>query len=137
MKGEDPRIDPAPLSEVPRLLRAGAEEFNARRYWHAHEAWEAAWHSLRKHAPERAAYVKGMILVTAALENAVRGKESGFKRQFAEGLHHLLASPEASPLRNGRAWVDALVPMYVDACRRVDWSTWRDSTWTPPPVELS
>jgi len=74
--GLDPRKDPAPLAEVPRLLRGGAVEFNARRFWHAHEAWETAWHALRAHQPEAAGYVRGMILVAAALGNWSRSWQS-------------------------------------------------------------
>ena len=135
-KGPDPRVDTAPLADVPRLLREGAAEFNAARFWHAHEAWESAWHALRKHDPRSESYVHGMILVAAALENAKRGKENGFKRQFAEGLHLILGSRERAPLQRPRDWEDALVRLYADACRRLDWAAWNASGWSAPQVEF-
>ena len=138
-KGPDPRVDPAPVEDVPRLLREGAAEWNAARFWHAHEAWESAWHALRKAGRDAdAAYVKGMIVVAAALENATRGKEAGFKRQFAEGLHALKTSrADGLGLAGARAWEDALTVLYADAMRRRRWEWWRESGWTAPPLTFS
>lgn len=139
-KGPDPRKDTASLADVPRLLREGAAEFNARRFWHAHEAWESAWHALRAHRPEAAGYVRGMILVAAALENATRRKESGFKRQFAEGLHALkgeAAGRAIVALRDAHAWEDALAALYADACRHHDFSGWNEGGWQAPDVEFA
>lgn len=140
-KGPDPRADPAPRAEVPRLLREGAREWAEGRYWHAHEAWEAAWHALRA-AGERDAseLLHGLILCAAALENATRGKEAGFKRQMAEGLYlartHVHVSDELGLVDAG-ALLDALALLYVDACRRLDWSAWRASGWSPPRLDLA
>lgn len=140
-KGPDPRKEAAPLAEVPRLLREGAAHYGERRFWHAHEAWESAWHALRAAGKaDMAAYVRGMILVTAALENAVRKKEEGFKRQLAEGLHALLTSrpaAEALGVRDARAWEDALCLLYADACRRREWAWWNEGGWTAPPLALA
>lgn len=139
-RGPDPRIDVATLDELPALLREGASEWNARRFWHAHEAWERAWHALRAAGQDAgAAYVRGMILVAAALENATRGKEEGFKRQFAEGLHHLHADPAAGGalgLADAPAWERALAALYADACRRREWAWWNESGWRAPEVIL-
>lgn len=139
-KGPDPRLNAKPLEDVPRLVAEGAREYNARRFWHAHEAWEEAWHALRAAKRDEAGgYLRGMILVTAALENATRGKESGFKRQLAEGLHALLAHEAgATELRvhAPRAWERALTALYADACRRRDWTWWNASGWTAPPLAL-
>lgn len=136
-KGPDPRAAPASPAEVPALLAEGAREFNERRFWHAHEAWETAWHALRAAGREAdAGYVRGMILVAAALENALRGKEEGFKRQFAEGLHALHGHRVGAPLVDAPAWEDALAQLYADACRRREWAWWRDSPWVAPTVEL-
>lgn len=121
-------------------MAAGAEEYNARRFWHAHEAWEEAWHALR--AAERddaAGYLRGMILVTAALENATRKKEAGFKRQFAEGLHALFEhEPGAEELgvEDARAWERGLARLYVDASRRRVWTRWNESGWDAPRLAL-
>lgn len=139
-RGPDPRENAAPIDEVPRLVKDGAAEYNARRFWHAHEAWESAWHALRAAKHDDAAhYLRGMILVTAALENATRGKRDGFKRQFAEGLHAMLTRREASAaigVRDARAWEHALVLLYVDACRRRVWTHWADGDWSAPRLEV-
>lgn len=141
MKGPDPRANPVPLTEVPRLLRAGADEYDARRFWHAHEAWEEAWHALR--AASRGAeaeFLHGLILCAAALENATRRKEAGFKRQFAEGLFLLREhAAGARPLgvADAASFIDALAHLYVDACRRRDWTHWLDSGWVAPRIALS
>ena len=137
-KGPDPRKEARPVQEVPRLLREGAERFNETRFWDAHEAWEEAWHALRATGREEdAAYLRGMILVAAALENATRKKEEGFKRQMAEGLHGLRTHPagrEGLAIPRASAWEDALLLLYVDACRRRDWTWWNDGGWAAPPL---
>lgn len=137
-KGPDPRVDPAPLHAVPRLLREGAQEWNEGRFWHAHEVWEGAWHALRSAGDAGAAeFVHGVILCSAALENATREKEAGFKRQCAEGLYLMRTHLEAA----GRmgvppGFLDALVLLYVDACRRQDWADWNGSGWRAPSLEM-
>lgn len=140
-KGPDPRVAHAPRADVPRLVREGAQRWGERAFWHAHEAWEGAWHALRAEGEADAAgYLRGMILVAAALENATRGKEAGFKRQFAEGLHHLRAhraGRRALGVADADSWEDALVGLYVEACRRRDWGFWNASGWSAPPLLLS
>ena len=138
-KGPDPRASPAPLHEVPALLAEGAAQWNARRFWHAHEAWETAWHALRALSrDDEAEFVHGMILCAAALENATRGKEDGFRRQCAEGLYLMRANMMGSPaaLRAPARFVDALAHLYVDACRRLEWSAWNASGWSAPALEI-
>lgn len=137
MKGPDPRKEAAPLEEVPRLLREGAAEWNAAKFWHAHEAWESAWHALRAAQRDaQAQYVRGMILCAAALENATRDKEEGFKRQFAEGIFSLKTGEAPAQLKAARSWEEALVLLYADACRRREWSWWNKSGWKAPSVDL-
>lgn len=140
-KGPDPRANARPLADVPALLRAGAEELRGRRFWHAHEAWEEAWHALRAADRKDAAeLLHGLILVAAALENATRGKEAGFKRQAAEGLHllraHLSAADELRLVEAPRL-VDALTALYLDACRRRDWAQWNGAGWRAPEVTFA
>ena len=141
MKGPDPRASPAPPEDVPRLLREGAAEWGARRFWHAHEAWESAWHALRAAGDADAAeVVHGLILCAAGLENATRGKESGFKRQLAEGLFLLRTHADAAAragLADAPRLLDALALLYVDACRRLDWAAWNAGGWRAPPVDLA
>ncbi len=138
---DDPRDDPVSVAEVPDLLREGADHFNAGRHWHAHEAWEDAWHALR--AADRqddAEFLQGMILVTAAYENSHRGKEAGFKRQMAQGLHQLRANAGSGTglgLRDEAGWVDALVTRYLEACRARRWEAWRREGHPPPELQLA
>ncbi len=140
MSGEDPRKNPVEVATVPRLLREGAALYNAGEFWLAHEAWETAWHSLRaEQRSDEAAYLRGMILITSAFENARRGKESGHKRQSAEGLHALLSHPQSARALNindPRGWESELVAVYVDACRRVKWSVWNESGWKAPALSF-
>ncbi len=139
MSSTDPRIAPEPVERVPELLVEGAEHYSSRRFWHAHEAWETAWHALRGAGrSEEAGFVRGMILVTAAFENATRDKEPGHKRQMAEGLHALLQFRAAGMglVKNADAWTQSLLALYVDACRRRRWAAWNESGWVAPPLEL-
>lgn len=137
-KGPDPRASPAPVEDVPRLARAGAAEWNEGRFWHAHEAWEEAWHALRAaQEPGAAEWLHGLILCAAGLENARRGKEEGFRRQTAEGLYLLREHlPHAARLGVGepRALLDALAHLYADACRRRVWAAWNEGGWRAPPI---
>jgi hypothetical protein len=123
------------------LLRQGASEWGARRFWHAHEAWEEAWHGLRASGEHDAAeFLHGMILTAAALENATRGKEEGFKRQFAEGLHLLHAHEQGAVhmgMHEPSVWLRALAVLYADACRRHEWATWNTSGWMAPTPEVA
>lgn len=135
-KGPDPRKETVPRDAIPHHLREGARLLDDRSFWHAHEAWETAWHALRAEGEaEAAAFVRGLILVAAACENATRGKPDGFRRQGAEGLHALrthlsagarLGFPEAA------AWVDAVTLIYLDACRQTRFEDWNASGWTLP-----
>lgn len=139
-KGPDPRLDPAPRERVPHLVREGAAHYAEGRFWHAHESWEEAWHGLRAHGGDDAAtFVRGMILATAAFENARRGKEAGFKRQMAEALHAMLGREGAGAalgLRDAPAWTRALVAIYVDACRRRVFAHWNGSGWQAPALAV-
>ncbi len=117
-------------------MGVGAAHFNDRAFWNAHESWEEAWHILRGQDNDSATeFVHGMILATAAFENAVRGKERGFKRQLASALHILRARRGAGTglgVENEHAWTEALVDAYLAACRELRWTTWRGSGWVAP-----
>lgn len=140
-RGLDPRANPASREDVPRLVREGVAHYGARRFWHAHEAWEGAWHALRAAGEAEAAeFLHGLILVAAALENATRGKEDGFKRQCAEGLVLLRTHAEAASrvtVARPDALLDALTGLYLDASRQRVWADWNASGWTAPELELS
>lgn len=136
--GEDPRRNPAPVSEVPDLLQEGARRFDAGRFWDAHEAWEDAWHALRgaDHDAE-AAFVQGLILAAAALENLREGHGDGFRRQMAQGLHQLRENRAAGTrlgFRDDPSWIDELVGFYLDGVRRTAFAAWMRDAPAPPPL---
>jgi len=87
---EDPRAHPLPLDKVPGRVAEGAARYNAGQFWHAHEAWEQAWHALRAAGKEQDAdFVQALVLVTAGFENLRRGKPAGFGRQLDKALRWL------------------------------------------------
>jgi predicted metal-dependent hydrolase len=60
------------------LLDRAVAHFNARRFWEAHEDWEAVWHE--EEDPKRR-WIQGLIQVAAALFHFERGfHASGFWR---------------------------------------------------------
>ncbi len=129
-------VDPA----IAAHMVAGAADYHAGRFWHAHESWELAWHALRKAGDGDAAeFVHGMILVTAGFENARRGKEKGSKRQLASGIHLIrgfaAAAPRVGVVDAGR-WADRLVDVYLSACRELRWTRWAEGAWVAPPVDV-
>lgn len=64
----------------------GREEFNAGRWWEAHEAWEDAWVSMkaRKAAPRDILLLQGLIQCAALLYNHRRGTTRGVRNQWAK-----------------------------------------------------
>ncbi len=71
-------IEPLAGDEL-QLWLAGLEDFDAGRYWHAHEDWEDLWnaHKRRSAAPEEILFVQGMIQTAALLLNHERKKVRG------------------------------------------------------------
>src|SRR3990172_4554127 len=68
------------------LLALGIELYNAGHFWHAHEAWEAAWLD----APnELRAFYQGLIQVTAAFVHVTRNEYPGSVRLLAAGIEKL------------------------------------------------
>ena len=82
MDGEHSRQSIAPLqgSEL-KLWLAGLEDFDQKRYWHAHEDWEDLWNAhKRRQAPQsEILFVQGMIQTAALLLNHERQKTRGVK----------------------------------------------------------
>lgn len=72
-------------------LVSGVELFNAHKFWHAHEAWEAAW--LQLEGPPRT-FLQGLIQLAAAYHHVQRGTFSGGVRLFDAALEKLAAFPE-------------------------------------------
>jgi hypothetical protein len=67
-------------------LRTGAQEFDACRYWHAHEHWETEW---KAHPQLHRHYVKGLIQLAAACHHVQRGGLSAARRLLELGPRHL------------------------------------------------
>jgi predicted metal-dependent hydrolase len=68
------------------LLQLGIDLYNAAHYWHAHEAWEAAW----LEAPdELRLFYQGLIQVTAAFVHVKRNEYPGSVSLLAAGIAKL------------------------------------------------
>lgn len=140
-RGRDPRVDPQPLARVPTLVMEGARLYNEGHYWHAHEAWEEAWHALRaKRLAGAATFLQGLILAAAAFENLRRGKPTGFRRQMAQALHQLRTARSSAGelgVRAPDAFVEALLDLYLEAARRPKLAGWSDLAGAPPRLEVT
>ena len=79
--------------DVVHALARGQALFNQRQFWHAHEAWEAAW--LVEDGQVRR-MLQGLIQVTAGYHNAfVRRRAGSVVKQLAAGLEKLEGIPDA------------------------------------------
>lgn len=65
--------------------------FNEREYFEAHEVLEDLW--VMEAGPEKQ-YLKGMIMVTIALEHWTRSNMSGAWKLFRDGMKYLELYPE-------------------------------------------
>jgi hypothetical protein len=90
----------------------GVADFNAGRFFEAHEVWEELW--LAAAEPEKT-FLQGLIQVTAAFHHHSRGNTQGRRSLLSAGLAKLADCPEAfrgaaiGELRNdARAWADSL-----------------------------
>ena len=82
------------MSEAPAALQGdepthfemGRQEFNAGRWWEAHEAWEDAWVSMkaREAAPRDILLFQGLIQCAALLYNHRRGTTRGVRNQWTK-----------------------------------------------------
>lgn len=77
----------------PRLL-AGAREFDARRFWHAHERWEEAWRAWS--AADRCVLL-GLIQLAAVQHHLQRGRPSAARALLERDnlARHLAAADPA------------------------------------------
>ena len=77
---------------VERIVRAGADLFDAGRFFEAHEAWEEHW--LVEQDQDRRLLLQGLIQVAAALHKLIdKGAPEPAARLFAKGLAKLDAVP--------------------------------------------
>ena len=90
-------------------LYAGVEHFNAGRFWHAHEDWEALWISLKgKENQELIDGVQGIIQVAAMLLNHQRKKARGVVSLWSK------SSAKLKPVIDGLFGLD-IAGLYVDS----------------------
>jgi len=90
-------------------LDAGIEHFNAGRFWHAHEDWEALWISLKGNArQELIDGVQGIIQIAAMLLNHQRKKVRGVTSLWTK------SSAKLTPVINGLFGLD-VASLYADS----------------------
>jgi predicted metal-dependent hydrolase len=68
----------------------GVENFNARKFWEAHESWETLWLQAESDLEQ---FLQGLIQIAAAYHHVQRGTYRGAPRLFAAGLKRLEAFP--------------------------------------------
>jgi predicted metal-dependent hydrolase len=71
-------------------FREGVEQFNAEKFFDAHESWEAIW----LHAPEPdKTFLQGITQVSAAFHHYSKGNYAGAKTLLERGLQKLAQFP--------------------------------------------
>ncbi len=104
------------LSEQQEIwIQSGIENFNAGRFWHAHEDWEDLWKSLKGFASQEIVDgVQGLIQVAAMLLNHQRKKKRGVVRLWDK------SSAKLQPVMEGLFGIDvaslyvASLPFHLD-----------------------
>ena len=76
--------------ETEEKFRKGLEQFNAARFFEAHETWEEIW--LAAPQPEKT-FLQGVIQAAAAFHHYTRGNRPGAQSLLAEGLQKLERFP--------------------------------------------
>ena len=110
-----PTLDP----QAPEGFRLGIEQFNAGRFFEAHEVWEEVW--LRSPEPEKT-FLQGIIQIAAAFHHYSRGNARGTRSLLEAGLGRLERFPNAhrgidlAALRSeAKAWAAALARGHTPA----------------------
>ena len=83
--------------ETEEKFRKGLEQFNAARFFEAHETWEEIW--LAAPQPEKT-FLQGIIQMAAAFHHYTRGNRPGAQALLTEGLKKLEQFP---PVHRGLA----------------------------------
>jgi len=76
--------------QAPDAFHAGIREFNHRRFFEAHEAWEAIW--LRSSEPDKT-FLQGIIQIAAAFHHHSRGNRGGACSLLLAGLRRVQPFP--------------------------------------------
>ena len=81
-------LRPLPMSEEDwKDFAHGVRLFNARKFWHAHEAWEEVW---KRRPEESRVFLQGLILTAAAYHSLlVKRTTTGALNNFAKALARL------------------------------------------------
>ncbi|HJT17380.1 MAG TPA: DUF309 domain-containing protein [Thermoanaerobaculia bacterium] len=101
----------------------GIENFNARRFWEAHESWETLWLEAES---DLVKFLQGLIQIAAAYHHVQRGTYRGATRLFAAGLTKLEPFPRVCC---GVDWAE------VEAAARRHWK-WIENA-PDEPLEAS
>ena len=98
------------LSEQQEIwVKAGIDNFNSGRFWHAHEDWEALWISLKGNAKQELIDgVQGIIQIAAMLLNHQRKKARGVVSLWIK------SSAKLTPVIDGLFGID-ISRLYVDS----------------------
>ena len=71
-------------------FRLGVEQFNAEKFFDAHESWEAIW--LKAAEPDKT-FLQGITQVTAAFHHLAQGNREGAESLLQKGLRKLEQFP--------------------------------------------
>ena len=108
-------------------LAEGLRDYNAARYFEAHEAWESVW--LTAPQPEKL-FLQALIQTTVAMHHSTRGNHLGATRLLTAALHKLAPYPptfaniEVNLLRDD-----------IHACLEVLAAHPQPATLTPPRIQ--
>jgi len=109
------------------IFERGVAQFNARKFFEAHEAWEELW--LIEPEPEKT-FLQGLIQVAAALHHHSRGNSRGAKSLLAAGIVKLACFPAS---HRGLA----VAKLRTQAKRWLRWLDGEEGTGPPPPPKIT
>jgi len=75
-----------------KQFQQGVDQFNAEKFFDAHESWEAIW--LKAAEPDKT-FLQGITQVTAAFHHHARGNREGAESLLQKGLRKLEQFPAA------------------------------------------
>lgn len=78
-------------AERKRKFEVGRAQFNAKKFFEAHEFWEEIW--LHEAEPEKT-FLQGLIQITAAFHHRQRGNSEGAESLLASGIVKLSRFPD-------------------------------------------
>ncbi len=109
------------------MLRRGADEFDARRYFDAHETWEEIWHHLEG---EDRLFIQALIQASVALHHFHGSNQAGASQLARATLAKLAVLPATYRGVNCEAFADAFAD-YFDELLRARTREARDAVRPP------